>query len=72
MPIRPTPSSIRKLTGSHLERVSKREAIFRRVDGVVVPKRVQADPYALAKWDEIVPDLVANGLLTSGQGRALS
>ena len=59
-----TPSAIRKLTGTHLERVNKREAVFRRVDGVKVPKRVASNPYALEYWEEIVPELVMNGLLT--------
>lgn len=61
---RPTPSALRKISGSHPERISKREAVFQRADGVKVPKRVAADPYAQKHWDEIVPELVANGLLT--------
>jgi|SRR5579864_932536 len=59
-----TPSEIRKLTGTHLERLNKREPKYRRADAVRIPKRVETEPYALELWDEIVPELVANGLLT--------
>lgn len=61
---KPTPTELRKLSGSHPERINKREAVFRRLDGVKLPKRVEAKPYAKEYWDEIVPELVANGLLT--------
>lgn len=60
----PTPSVLRKLSGSNLDRLNKREARFRSPDTVNVPKRVGDSPEAKALWDELVPELIDNGLLT--------
>lgn len=45
---RPTPSATRRLTGTHLERISKREAKFRKVSTVTVQPDVERDPFAKA------------------------
>ncbi len=60
----PTPSALRKLSGSHPERLNRREARFRKVESVTPPKRVAADPEALEEFNRVLPELIENGLLT--------
>src|SRR5712692_5728267 len=61
---RPTPSALRKLSGSNLGRLNKRESIFRSVESAKPLKFVERDPVALEEWNRVLPELVANGLLT--------
>lgn len=59
-----TPSALRKLSGSNLDRLNKREPRFRSVDSVKPPKLVERDPIALEEWNRALPELVENRLLT--------
>lgn len=61
---KPTPTELRKLSGSNLDRVNRREARFRSVDSVKPLKIVERLPYALEEWNRVLPELVENGLLT--------
>lgn len=61
---KPTPTETRRLTGSHPERINRREARFRSVDSVKPLKVVEKSPYALEEWNRVLPELVENGLLT--------
>ncbi len=61
---RPIPSALRKLSGSHPERLNRREARFRKIESVIPPKMVAADPVASEEFNRVLPALVDNGLLT--------
>jgi P27 family predicted phage terminase small subunit len=61
---RPTPTNLRKLSGSHPERINKREAKFRSMDSVKPLRAVERMPAALEEWNRVLPELVENGLLT--------
>jgi len=62
---RPVPDQIKKLTGSHnaLNPNAPRAYHYRTVERVPIPKEIARDPHAKFIWDEVVPSLVANGML---------
>lgn len=64
---RPVPDAIKDLTGSHNKR-NPNSPKFHSVSSVELGnrtwfKRVSADIYAKDMWDEVLPDLVTNGLI---------
>lgn len=67
MAMRPTPSALRKLSGSNLHRLNPNEPrvyCYRKVESVPTPKAVERDAHAKEHWNFILPDLVANGMVT--------
>lgn len=61
---RPTPTALRKLSGSNLNRLNKKESVFRSVETAHPPRYVERDAAAKEEWDRVIPELIANGLLT--------
>ncbi len=59
-----TPTELRKLSGSHPERINRREARFRKVESVTAPKIVSSNPDAFEEFNRVLPELIENGLLT--------
>lgn len=62
MPNRPTPSSLRQLSGSHPERLNKREARFTKIEALEAPDWL--DDLAKEEFHRAGPELIANGTLT--------
>lgn len=60
---KPVPDNIKELTGSHNKRNASSPR-FRSADSVKPLKSVERDPIALEEWERVLPELVANGLLT--------
>jgi len=60
---RPTPTATRKLSGSNLHRVNKKEAHFKPIEEMDIPEEVRADKYALEEWERMFPEAVENRLL---------
>jgi len=59
---RSTPAAERQLTGVHLERVNKLEARFEKLQSLSQVKAL--DEAGREVFDEVGPELLANGLLT--------
>jgi len=59
---RPTPSDLRRLSGSNLHRLNKREPRYRKVEAIHPPAWL--DAVALEELQRIAPELIANRLLT--------
>jgi len=57
-----TPAAERQLTGVHLERLNKLEARFERLQSL--PQVKSLDEAGREVFDEVGPELLANGLLT--------
>lgn len=52
---------MRKLSGVHLDRINKREAKFRKIEGAKPPAYL--DAIAAEEFKRLVPEIAANGLL---------
>lgn len=64
MPNRSTPTDVRRLSGSHPERLNRREARFEKLSSLPVVKGL--DEAAQEIFNEVGPELLANGLLNRG------
>src|SRR3990172_10332366 len=62
MPNRPTPSALRKLSGSNLHRLNRNEARFAKLESLIPPTFL--DDLGKEEFNRVGPELVRNGLLT--------
>ena len=71
MPNRPKPTALKILQGNPSKRKIRPEPSA-PAGAPPMPKRLTAEPVAVAKWRELVPILLSMGVLTTGDGEALA
>jgi len=72
---RPTPTAIRKLSGGNLQRINPNEPkhyCYRNADAVPLPKSISKEPLAKEEWDEIIPGLIQNRMLSRSNLKTLA
>lgn len=59
-----TPEAIRRLSGSHLDRINPNSPKYHKIENVPVPKIIAENAHAYFIWTEVGPELIALGILT--------